>query len=122
MNRKHALVSAGTVGAALLPLVAFAQGADLDYFDTTIGAIQDIVNALVPLLTGVALVVFIWGVIRYVTAGESDEKKAQARGLMIYGVIALFVIVSVWGLVNVLQDIVLGGTGDTSVESPNVPN
>jgi hypothetical protein len=58
----------------------------------------------VPILIGVALVVFFWGLVKYLNAGFGDIKKVEeARNLMIWGVISLTVMVSVWGIVKVLQ-------------------
>lgn len=85
------------IAAYLLPVLAFAQTGAAEI----IGKVSDILNLIIPLIIGLAVVVFLWGVLKYVTAGESDDKSA-ARGLMIYGIIAIFVMVSVWGLVNLL--------------------
>jgi hypothetical protein len=41
---------------------------------------------------------------------------------MTWGVIALFVMVSIWGLVAVLDNIFLGGAPETSVNVPSVPD
>ena len=60
---------------------------------------QGWVNAILPLLVGIAVLVLIVGIIRYITAGEDEERRGKARGLMIYGIIGLFVMVSMWGLV-----------------------
>jgi len=84
-------------GAWALPLFAFAA----DFFDI-MSTISSILNTLVPLLIAVAVVVFLWGVIQYVTAGGDEEKRTKGRNTMIYGIIGLFVMVAVWGLVNVL--------------------
>ena len=120
INIKAKVVSWTGAVAALVPAIAFAQTTpDLGYFDTLIFQLDGVLTTLVPVLIGVALVVFIWGVIRYVTAGESDEKKVAARGIMIYGIIGLFVIVSIWGLVEILQNIT-GATG-TTVIPPTLP-
>ena len=53
----------------------------------------------IPLLFSVALVVFIFGIVRYIFI---QEKKEEARNLILWGIIGLFVMFSVWGLVNVL--------------------
>ena len=81
-------------GLMAAPFVAGA--ADLG---TVIEKVQGWVTALLPLLVGVAVLVLIVGIIRYITAGEDEEKRGKARGLMIYGIIGLFVMVSMWGLV-----------------------
>jgi uncharacterized membrane protein YidH (DUF202 family) len=119
MNKTVKLVSAGTAGSLLLPLMAFAQQPETSYLQNLIAQLQGVIVNLVPLLVGIAVVVFIWGVIRYVTAGESEEKRANGRNLMIYGIIAIFVIVSIWGLVAILQN--LTGTGGGGAITPDVP-
>ncbi|MCR4334232.1 MAG: pilin [Patescibacteria group bacterium] len=53
----------------------------------------------IPLLFSVALVVFIFGIVKYIFV---QEKKEEARSLILWGIIGLFVMFSVWGLVNVL--------------------
>jgi len=64
---------------------------------------QGILQTLIPLLMGFGLVVFLWGVIKYVSAGGDEEKRKEARNTMIWGIVALFVMVAVWGLVYVLS-------------------
>ena len=81
----------------LLPLFALAQQAL-----TILDNIKEFVNNLVPILLIIATIVFVWGVILFLTAGADEERRANARSLMIYGLVALFVIVAVWGIVNVL--------------------
>lgn len=63
---------------------------------------KSILNYLVPILVVVALVMFIWGVIQYIASGTDATKRAEARNLILYGVIGLFAIVAVWGLVEVI--------------------
>jgi hypothetical protein len=55
---------------------------------------------VIPLLIAVATLVFMWGIIRYITAGGSEDKLVDARRLMIFGIVGLAVMVSVWGLVK----------------------
>ena len=62
----------------------------------------DVIKLFVPFLVIVALVAFIWGVVQYVIAGGDANKKKEGRNLIIYGLIGLFVIVAVWGLVAVI--------------------
>lgn len=94
----------------LLPTMAFAQtGAT---FGTVIGTIGDIVDLIVPILVTAALAYFVWGVISYVKA--SPEEKKKSRDIIIHGIIGLFAIVSVWGLVKLIQSTfdIEGGAGD----------
>ncbi|MBI2046367.1 MAG: hypothetical protein HYT28_03040 [Parcubacteria group bacterium] len=65
--------------------------------------IETILSPLIPILFGLALVVFLWGVARYVIRGANDEKeRTQGKQIMLWGIIGLFVMVSVWGLVKIV--------------------
>lgn len=106
---------------AVLPLLAMAQTPNLEGgYLGTLGkqAIDFINNTLVPLVFALALVVFIWGLFQsFILGGSDPEKQKQGRDLMLWGIIAFFVMVSVWGLVNVVQNI----TGINSGVTPEVP-
>lgn len=60
-------------------------------------------DLLVPVVITLALIYFIWGIIQYVIA-QSDDKKADAKTHIIYGIIAMFVIVSIWGITDYIAD------------------
>jgi len=65
--------------------------------------VSDIIAATVPVIIGLAVLVFIWGILRYVVAKDS-EKQNEAKSIILWGIIILFVMVSIWGLVNLLGD------------------
>ena len=114
--RKKAI--AGGIGTGLLPLLALAQ-ADTSYFDTLLTDIGGFITNLVPVLIGVAVVVFIYGVIKYTISGDDEEERKKARSLMIYGIIAIFVIVSIWGLIAILQQLT-GTAGTNTFITPDI--
>ncbi len=70
--------------------------------DASLASISNFIDRLIPLIISVALVLFLIGIVQYVTAGGDEEKRTAARGMIIFGIIALFVMVSVWGFVNIL--------------------
>ena len=61
-------------------------------------------NILVAFLISLSTLVFLWGVLTYVIHGDSETKKTEARGYMLYGIITLFVMVSVWSLSALLSN------------------
>ena len=75
----------------------------LDTLGTIITAIKNIVEILTPIAFVLILLAFFWGLAKFVMNAGNEEKKAEGKQLMIYGVIALFVAASIWGIVNVLQ-------------------
>lgn len=82
-----------------LPAVAFAQSIS-NVWDIA-GFIKRILDTALPLLIAAAVVWFVYGLFQLFLAAD-EEKKEKAKSTVIYGVIALFVMVSVWGLVNIL--------------------
>jgi hypothetical protein len=65
-------------------------------------AIDRIFTPLVSLLIALAVLYFIWGVFQYIREAGNDAKRAEANQMMLWGIIFIFVMVSVWGLVNIL--------------------
>lgn len=55
-----------------------------------------ILYPLISLLLGAALLVFLWGVFRYIAGAgaESDEARETGKRHMLYGIIGLVVMVS----------------------------
>ena len=78
----------------------------------------NIVSSLIPLLIAVALVVFFWGLVRYiVNPGEGHD---EGKKVMIAGLVALFVMVSVWGIIRLAQTTLLSGVSGASIPPPTV--
>ncbi len=92
--------------------------ASLTYLLSFTAFLTYIINSvIVPLVFTIAFLVFIWGVFQYfILAGGNAEKKDEAQKLIIYGLIGFFVMISVWGLVNILV-----GTFDLNRAIPNLP-
>lgn len=104
--------------AFVLPFVAL--GADkAATIDDGIKTIGDIVALIIPIAIGIALITFIWGVMKYMIAKDEDSQK-EARSVMLWGIIGLFVIVSVWGIVGLIGE-TFGITDNTIEDIPTVP-
>lgn len=56
----------------------------------------------IPILISISVIIFVWGVFKYVIYDGEDRQKS--RDFMLYGIIGLFVMVSVWGLVAVVRN------------------
>ena len=59
-------------------------------------------GSVIPLIITLALASFVWGVVQYVINTDEEAKRAKGRQFMIWGIVALTVMVSVWGLVNLV--------------------
>src|SRR3989338_9456 len=91
-----------TASAFLLPLAAFADTADTDNVVDLIEQINAVINAVIPFLVGLAVLIIIWGVFNYIAGAGDEEKRAQAKQYIVWGVVGVFIMLSIWGLVNVL--------------------
>ncbi len=83
------------------PFVASAQ--EVGGLSGLLVRINNLLGAVVPVLVALGVVYFIWGVVQYFI-GDSEEAKSAGRDRIIYGIIGLAVIISVWGLVYLLAD------------------
>ncbi len=86
--------------AFLSPVVAFA--ATRQDFKGLIRQIIGYANDLIVLMMGIAVVMFIYYVIKYFIKADSERKEGAAY--VMYALIGFFVILSMWGLVNILQN------------------
>ena len=85
-----------------MPLMASAQLTGTRGF---ILRIMDLVELLIVLVAALALLAFFFGLMKFIFKVGGDEKAIeQGRNLMKWGVIALFVMMSVWGIIRFFQD------------------
>ncbi len=65
--------------------------------------ITSIINIAIGILASLALLVFFFGLVKFIIKAGDPKEKEAGRTLMTYGVIALFVMFSVFGIVRFLQ-------------------
>lgn len=68
-----------------------------------------LMKAVIPLLVGLAVVGFVYGIIKYFLNPDNEEKRKQGKSFMLWGFIALFVMVSMWALVGLFTGTFTGG-------------
>jgi|GEM_PF-5562013 len=73
----------------------------------TVGSIlrlfTTIIQTLLPVLIALSTVIFMISIIAMIRDSENEEKRIQAKKIMIQSIFALFVLVSAWALVAVLS-------------------
>lgn len=108
--------------ATFAPVLTFAQSTNFSNVQNGISSISAIIDRLIPLVIGIAVLLFLIGVLKYVTAGGDEEAREAARGMIIFGIIALFVMTAVWGFVRILSGTIFGeGNVTTPPDVPTVP-
>lgn len=121
------------VSLYLLPTLAFAQlgggnigpgnvtgsGNALTNIENLVRSVGRVVNLLLVVVVAVALLLFFWGLARFIMAAGDEGAKERGRQLMIWGVIAFVVMLSIWGIVNFIQS-ALGIGGSFNILIPQV--
>ncbi|MEK7109062.1 MAG: hypothetical protein AAB919_01350 [Patescibacteria group bacterium] len=111
--KKQALIALALLSA---PLLASAQ--QLQPLQRLVNSIGLLVASLIPILITVALIVFFWGLVKYIRS--SGKGHAEGKNIMIAGLVSLFVMVSIWGLIQLAQG-ALNVPANAPVQSPRVP-
>ena len=112
------------IAVLAVPALVSAQGAVPNLTSGKIGqtfqAIIAFMNGvLVPFVFALAFLVFIWGMFKAFILGGSDEaKQSEGKALMFYAIIGFVVMVSLWGIVNLLA----GGFGLTDQGIQTMPD
>lgn len=114
--KQRALIKKVAFGAGLLlfPVAAFA--ADIT---SALLNVKRIMDLFIPIFITLGLLYFLYGLTEYILASE-EGGKAEGRNRIIYGIVGLFVMVTVWGLVNVVAT-TFGVTGGQLNVLPCVP-
>jgi len=107
---------------SLTPFISSAQNPQ--NLNEIILMVVVILNALIPVLIGLAVLLFIWGVLRYYISDSSNTKK-EAVKIIGYGIVSIFVMVSLWGLVFVIANsfnLNINGSGSGNTLPPKYIN
>lgn len=107
--------------SAFLPTLAFAQQrADLSGISNLVSQIGGIIAKIIPLMFALAIVYFFWGVIQYIRSAGDPKKADEGKSIMIYGIIGIAVMASLYGLIAWLQG-TLGVNPTGTVTLPQIP-
>jgi hypothetical protein len=89
----------------LVPLFAIAQTPNVNAIKPYSDAIIIVINTIaVPVLMAIAFIVFLWGVYKYFILGaDNDKERETGRQFVLWGIIGFVIILSVWGLVNIVK-------------------
>lgn len=107
---------------SLFPMLALAGGAGgtLGNITQLVTSAANILRLLIPMAFALAIIYFFYGVAKYIGKAGDPKEAAAGKSIMIYGVIAIAVMASVYGIISYLQT-TLGVTPGGSVTIPSVP-
>lgn len=61
-------------------------------------------RTIVYLIMALATVYFLWGLVGYIKSSGDVSAREESRKYIIYGLLGLFVMTGVWGLVEILTN------------------
>ncbi len=78
--------------------------ANITSFQSLVGLFTDLMDTALPVLESLSLLAFFWGLVRFIFAMGGGDTKAIADGksLMKWGLVALFIMVSLDGIISFL--------------------
>lgn len=122
---KKILMRSGVVATSFLPVLALAQSINpgtpnLGYFSSLLSSLNSLINTLFPLVFAAAVLGFLIGLGMYFLGGGDEASKEKAMEVMKYGLIVLFVMFAVYGLIKLAAS-VLGVGLDSSINIPQIP-
>lgn len=63
--------------------------------------VTQIVNPIILLLSGAALVLFLWGVYEFIAHAGDETKRKEGHQAMLWGIIGLVIIFGAYGIINI---------------------
>jgi uncharacterized membrane protein len=78
-------------------------------FKTIVENLISILKLTVPILIGLAVVMFLYGLFVYVVNSGDESKRKEGVQYIIYGLVGLFVMIAMWALAGILSNFF--GTG-----------
>jgi hypothetical protein len=93
---------------------------DLTYIADGFFQVWDLIDVLIPVLIAVALFLFLWGLVAFISKSGDEAAIASGKRKMFWGIITLFVMVAVWGIVTIVQILFLSGADDNPPPRPEL--
>ncbi len=97
----------GVAAAVFLPAVAFAQTAPATGIENVLISFARsaavVATYLVPAAFSLGVAYFFYGMAKYILHAGDEGAKESGKQIMIYGVLAMFVMVGVFGIINLIN-------------------
>lgn len=71
-----------------------------------------VLNVVLAAVFILALIVFAWGVVKYISAAGDAAKIKDSKAFLFWGIIGVFVLASIWGLIKFIADELKIGSPD----------
>jgi len=115
MLKKFNKLIIGLIIFSLPVLVSAAENEKLGEVKKTFEAVLGVIKVLIPVAFGLAVLFFFFGIAKYIWSIGTDKEKGKQ--IMVWGVVAIFVMTSIWGIVAFLGR----SFGIKSADAPTIP-
>lgn len=83
----------------IIPAVSFAAETPLGGVVNLVKGFGNVLAAVIPLLVGLAVIYFFWGIGQFILHDAGNDKsREEGKKKILWGIIAIFVMVSLWGI------------------------
>ncbi len=91
----------------LFPVFSFAQVTGTSRLTELLFDFRFLLNIIVPVIFGLAMIYFFWNTANFILKDAGNEKtRRDGIRKMVWGVVVIFVFVSIWGILNLMQQLV----------------
>ena len=102
----------------IVPAVSFASGEGLEGL---LLAIKDLTGLALPFLVSSSILFFFWGTAQFILNGAGDKTREDGKQKMIWGVVALFIMASIFGILQSISSTIgvpIELSPDTTIPRP----
>ncbi len=92
---------------ALVPALSFA--APKSFKELIYDFLLPIIDQISKLLIGVAVLIFFYSIAKNLWGEQSAEKTKKMTSIAFWGILIIFVMVSIWGILIILRETLLRG-------------
>jgi len=74
-----------------------------------------IVNEATNIVVLLAFLFFAWGISQFILNANNQEKRQKAKGILVWGIVILFLIISINGIIYIITGTFLGSDVETDI-------
>ena len=117
--KKH-IIKFGVLGVMLVPIFAFAQNSVfLGSVKRFVEDFGDIIGISIPIVFAMAVLAFFYGIFLYIFTQSMEDKK-KGKEIMLYSLVAVFVMASMFGIIELAQSTFNIESGSGTFPTPTV--
>jgi len=118
-KQKTATVITGILTSFVVPFFVSAQAEDV--FDL-LGLFAGWLGDIVPLLIGFIVLIIFWNMGQFILHAGDEREREKYKQFIVWSVVAMFLIISFWGIVYFIARSFLGDLGDPIYGNPGFIN